>query len=507
MLVRIHYRQFQAGGEQGKVEFVQEEHRNQGTIIRLVGVVVDVEFESGNLPSIYNALLVKRRSGEDLILEIQEHVGTKVVRAIAMGPTAGLRRGMPVIDLEKPIEVPVGRQTLGRLFNVLGQPIDGKGAIESEQVSPIHKKAPAINEQVVSREMIVTGIKAIDLLTPYPKGGKVGLFGGAGVGKTVLMLELMNNTITKNSGVVVFSGVGERSREGNDMWLEMNASGLIDSTVLTFGQMNEPPGARLRVPFTALTMAEYFRDKENRPVLIFIDNIYRFIQAGSEVSALLGRLPSEMGYQPTLDSEMGLLQERITSTSNGSITSVQAVYIPADDVTDPAVAATFSHLDATTVLSRRLVSMGLYPAIDPLQSTSNLLTPELVGREHYDVAMQVRATLSRYDELQDLIAILGMEELSLSDQQTVIRARRLQRFLSQPFIVAEAFSGRPGAFVPIEETIRGFKDILAGKYDDLPEQAFYMTGTIDDVIKQAELMETDSEIREVKEEPADEPVG
>jgi F-type H+-transporting ATPase subunit beta len=305
----------------------------------------------------------------------------------------------------------------------------------------------------------------------------------------------------------VFSGVGERSREGNDMWLEMNASGLIDSTVLTFGQMNEPPGARLRVPFTALTMAEYFRDKENRPVLIFIDNIYRFIQAGSEVSALLGRLPSEMGYQPTLDSEMGLLQERITSTSNGSITSVQAVYIPADDVTDPAVAATFSHLDATTVLSRRLVSMGLYPAIDPLQSTSNLLTPELVGREHYDVAMQVRATLSRYDELQDLIAILGMEELSLSDQQTVIRARRLQRFLSQPFIVAEAFSGRPGAFVPIEETIRGFKEILAGKYDDLPEQAFYMTGTIDDVIKQAELMETDSEIREVKEEPADEPVG
>lgn len=428
-----------------------------------------------------------------MILEIQEHVGTQVVRAIAMGSTAGLRRGMTVIDLEKPIEVPIGRQTLGRLFNVLGQPIDGKGPLDIEQVSPIHRKAPAINEQVISQEMIVTGIKAIDLLTPYPKGGKVGLFGGAGVGKTVLMLELMNNTITKSSGIVVFSGVGERSREGNDMWLEMNASGLIDSTILTFGQMNEPPGARMRVPFTALTMAEYFRDEENRPVLIFIDNIYRFIQAGSEVSALLGRLPSEMGYQPTLESEMGLLQERITSTSRGSITSVQAVYIPADDVTDPAVAATFSHLDATTVLSRRLVSMGLYPAIDPLQSTSNLLTPESVGKEHFDVAMKVRANLARYNELQDLIAILGMEELSLSDQQTVIRARRLQRFLSQPFIVAEAFSGSPGAFVSIDETIRGFKEILEGKHDDLPEQAFYMTGTIDDVLAKARLMETDSE--------------
>ena len=489
------------------MELIQEENRNHGRIIRLVGVVVDVEFESGNLPSIYNALLVKRRSGENLILEIQEHVGTKVVRAIAMGSTAGLRRGMTVIDLEKPIEVPVGRQTLGRLFNVLGQPIDGKGPLSVEQVSPIHKKAPAINEQVASREMIVTGIKAIDLLTPYPKGGKVGLFGGAGVGKTVLMLELMNNTITKSSGIVVFSGVGERSREGNDMWLDMNASGLIDSSILTFGQMNEPPGARLRVPFTALTMAEYFRDEENRPVLIFIDNIYRFIQAGSEVSALLGRLPSEMGYQPTLESEMGLLQERITSTSNGSITSVQAVYIPADDVTDPAVAATFSHLDATTVLSRRQVSMGLYPAIDPLQSTSNLLTPELVGKQHYEVAMQVRATLARYDELQDLIAILGMEELSLSDQKTVIRARRIQRFLSQPFIVAEAYSSRPGAFVSIDETIRGFKEILNGQYDDLPEQAFYMAGTIDDVLNKARLIETDSEKTQTQEEPVDGPVG
>lgn len=433
------------------------------------------------------------------MLEIQEHVGTKVVRAIAMGSTAGLRRGMPVIDLEKPIEVPVGRETLGRLFNVLGQAIDGKGEVNAQQYSPIHKMPPSISEQIISKEKIVTGIKAIDLLTPYPKGGKVGLFGGAGVGKTVLMLELMNNTITKSSGIVVFSGVGERSREGNDMWLDMNASGLIDSTILTFGQMNEPPGARMRIPYTALTMAEYFRDEESRPVLIFIDNIYRFIQAGSEVSALLGRLPSEMGYQSTLDSEMGLLQERITSTSSGSITSVQAVYIPADDVTDPAVAATFSHLDATTVLSRRLVSMGLYPAIDPLQSTSNLLTPEAVGREHYEVAMNVRATLARYEELQDLIAILGMEELSLSDQQVVIRARRVQRFLTQPFIVAEAFSGHPGVFVPIEETIKGFKQILEGKYDDLPEQAFYMVGTIDEALKKAEEMNAGSEGEDAEE--------
>ncbi len=475
------------------------EHKNPGVITRLVGVVVDVEFESGDLPSIYNALLVERKQGGDLILEIQEHVGTKVVRAIAMGSTAGLRRGMPVIDLGEPIKVPVGRETLGRLFNVLGEPIDDRGAFEPKLFAPIHRNPPAIRDQVLSTEKIVTGIKAIDLLTPYPIGGKVGLFGGAGVGKTVLMLELMNNTITKSSGIVLFAGVGERSREGNDMWLDMNASGLIDSTILTFGQMNEPPGARMRVPFTALTMAEYFRDEESRPVLIFIDNIYRFIQAGSEVSALLGRLPSEMGYQSTLDSEMGLLQERITSTSCGSITSIQAVYIPADDVTDPAVAATFSHLDATTVLSRRLVSLGLYPAIDPLQSSSNLLAPEFVGQEHYQVAMQVKATLARYEELQDLIAILGMEELSLEDQQIVIRARRVQRFLTQPFIVAEAFSGKPGVFVPLDETIRGFREILEGKYDDLPEQAFYMTGTIGDVLRQAEAIEMVEE--------ADEPTG
>ncbi|HNY83491.1 MAG TPA: F0F1 ATP synthase subunit beta [Anaerolineaceae bacterium] len=485
------------------------EKRRTGVISRLVGVVVDVEFESGDLPEIHNALLVKRTAG-DLTLEIQEHVSPNSVRAIAMGPTAGLRRGLPVIDLGEPIQVPVGRQTLGRLFNVLGQPIDGGPEIIPEGFNPIHRKPPSISDQMISCDIITTGIKAIDLLTPYPKGGKVGLFGGAGVGKTVLMLELMNNTITKSSGIVVFAGVGERSREGNDMWLDMQHSGLLDSTILAFGQMNEPPGARLRIPYTALTMAEYFRDEERRPILIFIDNIFRFIQAGSEVSALLGRLPSEMGYQSTLDSEMGLLQERITSTSNGSITSVQAVYIPADDVTDPAVAATFSHLDATTVLSRRLVSLGIYPAVDPLASSSNLLTPEMVGKEHYEVAMQVKATLARYEELQDLIAILGMEELSVSDQQIVIRARRLQRFLTQPFITAEEFSGVPGIFVSTAETVRGFKEILEGKHDDLPEQAFYMTGTIDDVLRQAEEIEAkkplEDEIEELSKEADSEPL-
>lgn len=478
------------------MEKMVTEQKNTGVVVRLVGVVVDVEFDSGKLPAIHNALMVQRADGGQLILEIQEHVGTNVVRAIAMGSTGGLRRGLPVVDLETSIRVPVGRQTLGRLFNVLGKPIDGLGDFEPEMVMPIHRKPPDMQDQMVSRDMIVTGIKAIDLLTPYPKGGKVGLFGGAGVGKTVLMLELMNNTITKSSGIVLFAGVGERSREGNDMWLDMNRSGLMDSTILAFGQMNEPPGARLRIPYTALTMAEYFRDEEQRPVLIFIDNIYRFIQAGSEVSALLGRLPSEMGYQSTLDSEMGLLQERITSTSNGSITSVQAVYIPADDVTDPAVAATFSHLDATTVLSRRMVALGLYPAIDPLQSGSNLLTPENVGEEHYKVAMQVKATLARYEELQDLIAILGMEELSIQDQQTVIRARRVQRFLTQPFIVAEEFSGIKGQFVPLEETICGFKRILSGEFDELPEQAFYMAGTIEDVLARAKVLEEQAIVKE-----------
>ena len=467
--------------------------RNQGIIVRVVGVVVDVEFPSGDLPSIHNALLVRRKHQDNLFLEIQEHVGTKVVRAIAMGSTAGLSRGLLVEDLNSPIRVPVGPGTLGRIFNVVGKPIDEKPPLKTRMVRPIHSKPPSLAEQRPTTEPLVTGIKAIDLLTPYPKGGQIGLFGGAGVGKTVLMIELMRNTIRQHSGIVVFAGVGERSREGNDLWLELNDQGLVDSTVLAFGQMNEPPGARLRIPYTALTMAEYFRDKEKRPVLIFIDNIFRFIQAGSEVSALLGRLPSEMGYQSTLESEMGTLQERITTTSSGSVTSVQAVYIPADDITDPAVAATFSHLDANTVLSRRLVSLGIYPAIDPLQSGSTLLSPLIVGEEHYRVAMQVKATIARYEELQDLIAILGMEELSPADQQTVIRARRLQRFLTQPFFSAEPYTGNPGKLVPLEENIRGFREILEGRYDDLPEQAFYMVGTLEDALEKAERLNKQNE--------------
>ena len=470
------------------IEQPNEEVQNQGVIIRVVGVVVDIEFPSGNLPSIHNALLVCRKHADNLILEIQEHISTNVVRAIAMGSTAGLSRGLLVQDLNSPIKVPVGRATLGRLFNVVGKPIDNKPGLKSKKTRPIHSKPPSLLEQRVSSELLVTGIKAIDLLTPYPLGGKIGLFGGAGVGKTVLMIELMHNTIRQQSGIVVFAGVGERSREGNDLWLELNTQGLLDSTVLVFGQMNEPPGARLRLPYTALTMAEYFRDEEQRPVLIFIDNIYRFIQAGSEVSALLGRLPSEMGYQSTLDSEMGTLQERISTTSRGSVTSVQAVYIPADDITDPAVAATFSHLDAITVLSRRLVSLGIYPAIDPIQSSSTLLTPQIVGDEHYQVAMQVKATIARYEELQDLIAILGMEELSTSDQQTVIRARRLQRFMTQPFFSAEPYTGNKGTVVSLAENIRGFREILEGKYDDLPEQAFYMVGTLNDALAKAEVL-------------------
>ena len=468
-------------------EVTTQTERNQGIIIRVVGVVVDVEFSSGDLPSIHNALVIRRKNG-DLLLEIQEHVGTKVVRAIAMGSTAGLSRGLVAEDINSPIKVPVGPTTLGRMFNVIGKPIDEKGALKSHMVRPIHAKPPVLAEQRLITEPLETGIKAIDLLTPYPKGGKIGLLGGAGVGKTVLMMELMHNTIHRHSGIVVFAGVGERSREGNDLWLELNKQSLINSTVLVFGQMNEPPGARLRLPYTALTMAEYFRDKEKRPVLIFIDNIFRFIQAGSEVSALLGRLPSEMGYQSTLDSEMGTLQERIASTSNGSVTSVQAVYIPADDITDPAVASTFAHLDATTVLSRRLVSLGVYPAIDPLQSNSTLLSPQIVGENHYEIAMQVKATIARYEELQDLIAILGMEELSSTDQQTVIRARHLQRFMTQPFFSAEPFTGNPGVMVPLSENLRGCLEILEGRHDELPEQAFYMIGTIDDAINKAEQL-------------------
>jgi F-type H+/Na+-transporting ATPase subunit beta len=461
-----------------------------GIVARVVGVVIDATFASGNLPGIYNALRVEREEGPDLILEVQEHIDTRTVRAIAMDNTAGLRRGLRVIDTGGPITVPVGPATLGRMFNVVGEPIDGGPPIEADR-HPIHVESPHMREQRVADEPFITGLKAIDLLTPYPRGGKIGLFGGAGVGKTVLMIELMGNTIRDHSGIALFAGVGERSREGNDLWLEMKQSGVLESTVLVFGQMNEPPGARMRVPFSALTIAEYFRDTERRQVLLFIDNVFRYIQAGAEVSALLGRLPSEVGYQPTLQSEMGELQERITTTSRGSVTSIQAVYIPADDLTDPAVVATFAHLDATTVLSREQVSRGLYPAIDPLASRSSLLTPEGVGQEHYDIAMEVRELLARYEELQDVIAILGIEELSEEDRLAVHRARRLQRFLTQPFIVAESFTGRPGVAVPLDETLRGFREILDGGHDQFPEQAFYMVGTIDDVRERAASLSPD----------------
>lgn len=448
---------------------------------------MDVMFPSGDLPGIHNALLIRRDADAlDLVIEVQEHIDPYTVRGVAMGATAGLRRGLSVTDTGSPIKVPVGPRTLGRLFNVLGEPIDGKPPITDAERRSIHVSSPPLREQRVVVDPFITGIKAIDLLTPYPRGGKIGLFGGAGVGKTVLMIELMGNTIREHSGIVLFAGVGERSREGNDLWLDMQRSDVIGNTVLVFGQMNEPPGARLRVPLTALTMAEYFRDSERRQVLLFIDNIFRYIQAGAEVSALLGRLPSVVGYQPTLASEMGELQERITTTSRGSVTSIQAVYIPADDLTDPAMVATFGHLDASTVLSRRQVSLGLYPAIDPLASSSTLLTPEGVGAQHYAVAMAVRALLARYEELQDVIAILGIEELSEDDRVAVHRARRLQRFLTQPFVVSSDFTGMAGVFVPLEETLRGFRAILDGQYDDLPEQAFYMVGCIADAVAKAE---------------------
>ncbi len=459
-----------------------------GVVVRVMGVVVDAEFASGDLPSIHNALAVQRDDAPDLVIEVQEHVDPRTVRGIAMDSTAGLRRGLPVRDTGQPIRVPVGRATLGRMFNVLGQPLDGLPAPAQMERHPIHAASPPLDEQRVISEPFVTGLKAIDLLTPYPRGGKIGLFGGAGVGKTVLMIELMRHTIREHSGIVLFAGVGERSREGNDLWLEMQRSGVLEGTVLVFGQMNEPPGARLRVPLTALTMAEYFRDSERQQVLLFIDNIFRYIQAGAEVSALLGRLPSAVGYQPTLGTEMGELQERITTTSKGSVTSIQAVYVPADDLTDPAVVATFAHLDAATILSRRQASQGFYPAIDPLESNSALLTPEGVGDEHYAIATEVRALLARYQELQDVIAILGLDELSETDRLAVNRARRLQRFLTQPFFVSEPFTGIPGRYVPLDETLRGFREILAGRHDDLPEQAFYMVGTIDEAVAQAEKM-------------------
>ncbi|MBC7250267.1 MAG: F0F1 ATP synthase subunit beta [Anaerolineae bacterium] len=459
-----------------------------GVVTRVAGVVVDAEFASGDLPSIHNALIVQRNDGPELVIEVQEHVDPRTVRAVAMSSTAGLRRGLPVLDTGQPIRVPVGRATLGRMFNVLGRPIDGQPAPAAIEERPIHRKSPPLAEQQVVVKPFVTGIKAIDLLTPYPVGGKIGLFGGAGVGKTMLIIELIRHTIRQHSGIALFVGVGERSREGNELWLEMQRSGVLDSTILVFGQMNEPPGARLRVPLTALTMAEYFRDHERRPVLLFIDNIFRYIQAGAEVSALLGRLPSAVGYQPTLESEMGELQERITTTSRGSVTSIQAVYVPADDLTDPAVVATFAHLDASTVLSRRQASMGFYPAIDPLESSSSLLTPMGVGEEHYHIAAQVRALLARYRELQDVIAILGIEELSDEDRLVVNRARRVQRFLTQPFFVAEPFTGMPGRYVPLAETLRGFREIIEGYHDDLPEQAFYMVGTIDEAVEKAKSL-------------------
>lgn len=461
--------------------------KNVGKIVQVIGPVVDIRFDEENLPELLNAIEIQN-GDEKLVVEVAQHIGDDIVRCVAMGSTDGLVRGMDAVDTGEPISVPVGRETLGRLFNVLGEPIDGKEPVKTEKRSPIHKPAPSFVEQATTQEMFETGIKVIDLICPYVKGGKIGLFGGAGVGKTVLIQELINNVATKHGGISVFAGVGERTREGNDLYYEMIESGVIDKTALVFGQMNEPPGARLRVGLTGLTLAEYFRDEEGQDVLLFIDNIFRFTQAGSEVSALLGRMPSAVGYQPTLATEMGQLQERITSTKKGSITSVQAVYVPADDLTDPAPATTFAHLDATTVLSRQIAELGIYPAVDPLDSTSRILAPEIVGQEHYEVARGVQEILQRYKELQDIIAILGIDELSDEDKLVVARARKIQRFLSQPFTVAEQFTGTKGVYVPVSETVRGFKEILEGKHDDIPEQAFYMVGTIDDVLEKAKKL-------------------
>ena len=458
---------------------------NVGKIVSIVGVVLDVKFENEqSLPNLLNALVVKL-GDKEIVAEVAQHIGDDTVRCMAMSATDGLVRGMEVIDTGKPISVPVGDQTLGRIFNVLGEPVDGFEAPKDAPQNPIHRDAPEFNEIAGSAEMLETGIKVVDLLTPYLKGGKIGLFGGAGVGKTVLIQELINNVAKQHGGISVFSGVGERTREGNDLYFEMKESGVLNKTALVFGQMNEPPGARMRVALTGLTMAEHFRDEENQDVLLFVDNIFRFTQAGSEVSALLGRTPSAVGYQPTLATEMGRLQERITSTKNGSITSVQAVYVPADDLTDPAPATTFNHLDAKTVLSRQIASLGIFPAVDPLESSSRVLDPQIVGKEHYEVARGVQSILQRYNELQDIIAILGMDELSDEDKLTVARARRIQRFLGQPFHVAEVFTGIPGTYVPLKETIRSFKEILEGKHDNLPESAFINAGNIDTVVARA----------------------
>ena len=457
----------------------------KGSVAQVMGPVVDVRFEEGFLPSINNALTMQ--IGErKLTVEVSQHIGDNVVRCIAMSSTDGLKRGTPVTDTGRAISVPVGRETLGRIFNVLGETVDNKPAPEFKETRNIHRNAPDYNELATSTEILETGIKVIDLICPYAKGGKIGLFGGAGVGKTVLIMELINNIAKQHGGLSVFTGVGERTREGNDLYNEMKESGVLSNTTLVYGQMNEPPGARMRVALSGLTMAEYFRDDEGQDVLLFIDNIFRFTQAGSEVSALLGRMPSAVGYQPTLANEMGMLQERITSTKKGSITSIQAVYVPADDLTDPAPATTFAHLDATTVLSRGIASQGIYPAVDPLESTSRILSPEILGEEHYSVAREVQRILQRYQELMDIIAIMGMDELSDEDKLLVARARKIQRFLSQPFHVSEKFTGFEGVYVPLSETIRGFKEIIEGKHDDLPESAFLFVGTIEDAIKKAE---------------------
>lgn len=459
-----------------------------GEIIQVVGPVVDVEFKSGDLPEIYDALEIMRENGEKVVTEVQQLLGQNVVRSVAMSSTDGLKRGMKVKNTKNPIKVPVGDGILGRILNVLGEPVDNMGEVQADDYLPIHKPSPLLSEQNTDVEILETGIKVIDLLIPYQKGGKIGLFGGAGVGKTVLIMELIHNIASAHSGVSVFGGVGERTREGNDLYNEMKESGVIDKVALVYGQMNEPPGARMRVGLSTLTCAEYFRDVKHQDVLLFIDNIFRFVQAGSEVSALLGRMPSAVGYQPTLTQEVGELQERITSTKSGSITSVQAVYVPADDLTDPAPATTFTHLDASTVLSRNIASLGIYPAADPLESSSRALDPNIVGEEHYNVAKKVLEILQKYKELQDIIAILGMDELSEEDKLTVNRARKIQKFLSQPFSVAEQFTGNKGAYVKLEDSIKGFKGIIEGKYDDIPEQAFYMVGTIEDVLEKAKVV-------------------
>ena len=460
----------------------------KGKVAQVIGTVVDIEFPPDELPALNNAIEIPIDEGK-IILETQQHVGNNWVRCLAMSPTDGMERGAEAIDTGAPLAVPVGRATLGRLFNILGEPLDNLGPVEADEHWPIHRPPPSFREQETSTEMLETGLKVIDLITPFTKGGKVGAFGGAGVGKTVIIMELIRNIATEHGGFSVFAGVGERSREGNDLWYEMKASGVIDKTVLVFGQMNEPPGVRVRIGFTGLTMAEYFRDVEGQDVLLFIDNIYRYIMAGMEVSALLGRMPSAVGYQPTLATEMGDLEERITSTKKGSITSFQAIYVPADDYTDPGVATVFGHLDAVVALERAIAEQGLYPAVDPLASTSRILDPRIVGEEHYSVARGVQRVLQRYRDLQDIIAILGIEELSEEDKLTVGRARKIQRFLSQPMFVAEAFTGRTGRYVPVKETVRGFKEILDGNHDALPEQAFYMMGTIDDVVEKAKELE------------------